>query len=236
MRIAVVDDDKNDVDTLQQYLKTYSQKKGEKFDIAVFNDGLAFIGNYKPVYDLVFMDIMMPKLNGLEASKVLYRIDKHVGIVFLTNMEKYAVKGYDVGAIDFLIKPIDYYTFESKLSRILRRLDSKREEFKLVNTEDGITKLSLAGICFVETEKHYLYYHTDDGRVIRERGAIGVLEAQLQGNGFCLANSGTLVNLRSVSDILRSTVCLKNGETITLSRSKRKIFMETFTQYIGGLT
>jgi len=99
LRIAVVDDEQPARELLCGYIQRYSREKELPVAVTEFQDGLSFISNYKPIFDVVFIDIKMPLLDGMEAAKVLYKLDKNVCIVFVTNMAQYAVKGYEVDAV-----------------------------------------------------------------------------------------------------------------------------------------
>ena len=106
INIAIVEDEKVASDLIYDYLLNYGKKSGEEFNVTVFKDPLALLENYKPTYDLIFMDIMMPNMDGMQASHKLRELDSSVLLIFITNMGDYAVKGYDVGASAFIKKPL----------------------------------------------------------------------------------------------------------------------------------
>ena len=120
-KVAIVEDDRVASDTLKEYIERFAAEKNEKIEAEVFEDGLKFIGGYKPVYDIVFMDVVMPGINGIETAKKLREIDNGVVLVFITSMAQYAINGYEVDAADFLLKPVSYFTFSLKLAKIMRR-------------------------------------------------------------------------------------------------------------------
>ena len=111
--IAIVDDDENIRQQLQSYLKKYTENFGEDFVVSEFSIPEAFLTNYKSNYDVVFMDIDMPGMNGLQAAKRLRELDEKVVLIFVTNLAQYAIKGYEVAATDFVVKPVEYSKFET---------------------------------------------------------------------------------------------------------------------------
>ena len=183
LRIAIVEDEESNQKILQDYLERLSKEKGILFKIAVFNNGVAFLNNYQAEYDLVFMDIQMPFENGIEVSKALREKDKYVAIIFVTNFVDYAVNGYEVNALDYIVKPIDYYDFALKINKALGLLKKHREKetFLMISTSDGYQKIPIMSIRYVESNKHTVIFHTLDGE-IRKYASIKSVEKMLPEN------------------------------------------------------
>ena len=116
--MAIVDDDQNDVELLKGYLEQYAKENNCEFYITVFTNAVDFLEQYKPV-DVVFMDIQMEYLDGMWASQKLRQIDESVVLVFITTMAQFAIKGYSVNALDFVVKPVDYKKISMKMKRNL---------------------------------------------------------------------------------------------------------------------
>ena len=134
INIAIVEDEKAASDVIRGYLDDFGKKSGEEFNVTVFRDAVAFLDNYKPVFDLVFMDILMPNMDGMRAAHKLREVDNFVLLIFITNMGDYAVKGYDVGAIAFIKKPVTYSDFELKMKRAVFTIRSRDEKVITVSS------------------------------------------------------------------------------------------------------
>lgn len=93
IQIAAVDDNPHDLQLLQNYLKTYEENSKESFRISCFSDGKELLTDYRPVFDIILMDIEMAQIDGMTAAEEIRRTDKNVVIIFLTNMPQYAIKG-----------------------------------------------------------------------------------------------------------------------------------------------
>ena len=122
LSVAIVEDDRKYSKLLEGYLERYSAENDVKFKVDVFDDGLKFIMGYDGDggYNIVFMDVEMPRLDGIKTSRKLRATDKNVSLIFVTNMAKYAVSGYEVDALDFMVKPVDYFNFSLKLEKAVR--------------------------------------------------------------------------------------------------------------------
>lgn len=232
IQVAIVDDEAVEGERLRRYIEQYSKENGVSFHVKIFQDGLSFLGNYKPIYDIVFLDIKMPLLNGFDVSKSLYEMDKNVCIIFVTNMAKYAVKGYEVDALYFAVKPISYHGLSVALTKSISRIMTRREREIVLSDGEQMIRVNVSSIYYVEMEKHYAVYHTEMGE-FRERTKMAVLEERLADCGFSRCNSGCLVNLKHVRRIGKATVVLENVE-IPIARSRYKVFVGDFMTYLGG--
>ena len=121
IRIAVVEDERESLDTVLNCLKRFEEEEGIGFVTTVFCDGLDFISGYRPLYDIVFMDIEMPMLNGMSTAKKLRKVDSSVALVFITRLRQYALLGYEVDAVGYLLKPLEYASFRRQIEKSGRK-------------------------------------------------------------------------------------------------------------------
>lgn len=230
--IAIVDDDKEDILTLERHIARYFAEKGGEYGIASFYDGSELMRDYAPKYDIVFLDIDMEKLNGMEAAKRIRDTDEHTAIVFVTRMAKYAIKGYEVSALDFIVKPVEYGSFALKFKRALEYVAKNSKQLMEIKQTSGTVYIDMSEIKYVEILKHYLIYHTERGD-FKVLGALKSVAEQLPADSFCLCNRCFLVNLRYVRGIGKSTAKVGDDELV-VSRYKRKEFVEALTRFWGS--
>ena len=231
MLIGIVEDNKDDREALEQMLRDYQQETGLLIQVRVFQTGAQFLDAYHGEFDLVFLDIEMPGISGMETARELRSLDDSVGIIFTTNLAQYALQGYEVEAIDFIVKPVSPFTLRQKLNKARRILSRRQEGNLLVTTEDGLMRLTVSEIHYVEKNKNYLCYHTEKGEY-KERGTIKELKGRLEGYGFAECISGCLVNLKYVSYIEIDRIRL-GGVSLPISRGMRKSFMMEYLKFIG---
>ena len=232
LRIAVVEDDTACARQLQEYILRFSRERGETIETEVFTDGAQLVMDYRPVWDILLLDIEMPRMDGMTAAQTVRRADPSVIIIFITNMAKYAIKGYEVDALDFVLNPVTYPQFAMKMKKAAA-IAAGRERRYLLLPKDGVEqRVSTDDILFVEVINHRLYVHTAGGVYVRS-GSMQEMERQLALPQFARCNNSYLVNLRNVVGVRRDAV-LVPGHELPISRPKRKAFLQTLSDYFGG--
>lgn len=231
--IAIVEDEADAKERICGCIKQFSEERGEQFNVTVFGDAVSFLEGYKPDYDVVFMDIMLPGMNGMDAAAKLRKIDANVALVFVTNMSQYAVNGYAVDALDFIIKPVRYPNFALKFQRVLGKLNEKVDIKLTVVNEEGMVCVSASSIKYVEVMQLTIIYHTAD-RDIPVYGSLKKIEDILPKRSFIRCNSCYLVNLRYVTAIRGQMLILSDGTELKISTSKRKELIRALNNYLGG--
>ena len=157
-------------------------------------------GPYRPGFDIIFLDIEMPTLGGMPTAERIRRQDPDVVLVFVTNMAQYAIRGYEVDALDFVLKPVSYYQFSTKLERALQRIQRRRGGQVALQVSGGVQLLDTDDILYLETRDRLLHYHTatDTWSV---RGSLLKAEKDLAAYHFARCNQCYLVNLRHVRGV-----------------------------------
>lgn len=232
IRVAIVEDENNAAEILEKHLKEYANKKSIEFLITRFESGIDFISQYQPIFDIVFMDIKMPHLDGMETAKKLRTYDSKVALVFITNMIQYAIKGYEVNALDFVLKPVNYFEFEMKMTKVTEYVSRHKQKFITVELEDSLKKILLSDLEYIEVINHTLIYHMKD-KFFEAYGQLKAIEKILYDENFFRCHNSYLVNLNHVMEVYQDYI-LVGKHKLPLSRRKRKEFMKQLADYMGG--
>ena len=234
INIAIIEDDKEQAAQLEAALRQYSDEYKTPLQISVFYNAVVFLEKYTAKYDIIYMDIMMPMLNGMDASRMLREKDDQVMLIFVTSMQQFAIQGYEVGASDFIVKPVNYPEFKLKFTRVLERLPKKENEDILVKTETGFVRLSPAQITYVEVQDHDLIYHTVGG-VLESKGTLAEAEERLDPKQFFRCGKSHLVNLEFVEGVENSDVQV-GDDVVQVSRARRKALLDALNDYINEVS
>lgn len=231
IKIAIVEDEKAYAAQLTQYLHQYEKESGELFTITTFSDGDEIVHKYHSQFDMILMDVEMKFMDGMSAAEEIRKLDKEVVIIFITNMAQYAIKGYEVDAFDYVLKPVSYFAFSQRLARAIEKMKRREEKYLTVNIKGGVTRLDVSKIYYVESIGHDLLFHTSTGDY-EAAGTMKDIEETLKDLQFFRGNKGYMINLAHVDSVQDGCAIVK-GNALLLSRARKKEFMENLTRYWG---
>lgn len=225
--VAVVEDEDIYALQLQKLLEKYEEEKPYRFHMKRYSSAMEFIDTYKSEYDLLFLDIKMPGMSGMDMAKELRKRDSSVPIVFVTSLSQYAVEGYEVSAMDYILKPLNYGEFKIKLTRILEKLslDTRRRKFVVLENEKKAYRIEFSSIMYVETEGHLLLFHVQNENkeevIFKKYQSMKDAEKILADDCFIRINSSFFVNMNFVESMYKNECIMKNGKALAISRPRR---------------
>jgi len=233
IKIAIIDDEISCISLLKSYIMRFEKEETFQIEVTEFLNGLMLIADYKPVYDIIFLDVEMPHMNGMEVAKYIRKTDPHAIIIFVTNMSQYAVKGYEVNAFDYIIKPMDYLSMSVKLRSAIKVLKEKKETSIIIPSEDGDRHIKAGEIVYIEVKDHWLSIHTKDN-TYEMLGSLKEMEEQLEDYNFVSCYRCYLINLKYVTRMSSEFVILDNVIELKISRGKRKEVQRAFVEYYSS--
>ena len=233
IRIAIVEDDEIYKEQLIEFLNKFKHDTGESIEVTAYSDGDEIVQNYTSSFDIILMDIQMKFMDGIAAAEEIRKMDSKVVIIFITSTAQYAIKGYEVDALDYILKPISYFAFSERLKRAIDRMKKRQDRYITINVKGGLQRLKVRHIYYIESQGHNLIIYTKLGELISV-GTIKEIEEILSEFHFFRGNRGYLINLEHVDGMQEGCAMVK-GEMLLISRSRKNGFMEALMSYWGEM-
>lgn len=233
-RALIVEDDEAAASTLRTHIKRFAAERGVAFSTEVVPSALELLEGGRAA-DVIFLDIGLPGISGMEAAEIIRQKDQVTPIVFVTDLAQYAVRGYQVDAIDFMVKPIAYEDFALRMGRVLRVMARNDSETISLSTASGLRVVPLRDIVFVEILKHDLYWHVlGEDEPLRLRGSIKGAAEMLGEHRFCRISASHIINMGQVKRVRSNELVMSDGQTLAISRSRKAQALEALAQFAGA--
>ena len=183
LHIAIVEDDAEVREQLVGYVRRYERQFGPMFDLTTFADGDEIVSDYRAVYDIIMLDVQMRRMDGMAAAEAIRKVDSDVILIFITNMAQFAIRGYAVDALDYVLKPVPYFAFSQQLQKAVNRLQKRQKTFLTVPVDGGLRRVDVAAIYYLESQGHYVHFYTEAGELVAP-GSLKSYEEKLAGKPF----------------------------------------------------
>lgn len=230
MKIAIVEDHEQTQQKLKQYILKSAEEMNENVIIDVFSDGLEFIDQFNLEYNIIYLDIEMEYMDGMTTAEKIREVDSEVIIVFVTNHSQMAIQGYSVQAMDFLLKPLNHFTFNEHFKKVIKKVN-QTEKSIMLKVSGTVKRINQNEIKYIESEGHYIDFVTidNDYNVI---DSLKNIEKTLDKHQFYRCSNSHIVNFDFIDKIDKNTIYI-DDVVIPISRSRKKEFMDQFTEYLG---
>lgn len=216
--IALIDDDDADAEVTASMIDRYFDGDASRYAVTRFADGDSLLRDYKASFDLMFLDVEMPGTDGVTVARRLRVVDDQTVLVFTTKMAQYAVEGYDVDAIGYLLKPLNYYAFAIKMRKAEDIVTRRRSVTVPLTVGSETVFVPSADIRYVEVLDHALLYHTGEG-IRKVWASLKDAAETLEPVGFVPVSRYCPVNLEWVRAVHGDDVDV-DGERVRVSRSR----------------
>lgn len=231
-QVLLVEDETKEANALMGLLERYGTEHSLEFNVTWKRSGMDMLLE-KNKYDLCFMDIKMPGINGLEAAEILRGIDETIPLIFVTNLAQYAVKGYEVAAQGFIVKPITYGSLSLNLDRALRIIQQNSVQTMMINTEDGLRVVPFKSIVYIDVIKHNVTFHLDN-ETIETRSSLAQIEEEFADAPLLRISKNCIVNMNKIIQIRSNNFYMTSGDSLKISRTGKRQIIDAVTDYLGG--
>ena len=231
MKIAICDDEVLQLELLSHYVERWADKEEIYYSVELFESAESFHFQWleDASYDLILLDIEMGELNGVELSKLIRKKDNLIQIIFITALTDYIHVGYDVDAINYLIKPVSEEKLNETLNKSISRKKTKSKSI-FIESDRGIYKADEDSIMYMEIKNHQLYIHKEK-ETITTRKRLKEMEEILSKDEFIKPHRSYIVAIKYIKNIDSKQITLKDKSTIPISRGNYAEVQKRFFDY-----
>lgn len=232
MKIAFCDDEQSQLDITGAYTQEWARERNVKVSIKQFNSAEAFLFEWSSLenFNVLFLDIQMGGMSGIELAKQIRQIDDQLIIVFITGIMDHVFEGYDVKALHYLLKPIKKEDYKACLDQAFEEIQRKNKEILLVPLDGQLRKIAYQDIYYFEIFSHYMEVHTKYG-LFKYKKKISELEEELPSSQFIRCHRSCIVNLLYINSMEKNLLKLDNEDVLPISSDRRKTLHNAFVNY-----
>lgn len=231
MKIAIVQDGGESVNRLKDLIKRFCGTSDREASAVCFSDGIDIVSDYSADYDVIFLAVKCKHMSGLKTAEMIRERDKNVLLYFMSENIEDAVLGYAVEAFGFLLLPVEYDTLKYELERCTDKLRAMRRTYILFSTENGMDRVPIDSIMYIESQDHKKIVFTAQGQYVMY-GTMDSIEQRLPKNLFSRCNNSFIVNLSYIKGVHGEFVIVGDKE-IKITRSRRKMFLRHIERYFS---
>lgn len=229
MRIAICDDNQIDRDIIKDFLHTYLTEKSIPNTMTEYENGMNLICDIEEGYycDLVFLDIFMDHILGMDIARRLRSVGYTGKIIFLTSTAEFAVDSYEVEASGYLLKPHDYEKLRSLLDRLIDRTNIGQFQVSVRNT---IYSIPFGEIVYVESRNNVCILHRSDGREYTIYKKLSEVGSQLNDSRFLRCHQSYLVNMSYIAKADKQFE-LTTGDVVLIRQRNQKEIRRAYQEF-----
>lgn len=232
VRIGIVENEAAAEGYVRGMIEEWAAQEGHCLQLVSCASAEEFLFKYEEpdTFDIVFLDIMLGTMNGMELARNIRKRDKGLQIIFLTGVQDYVFEGYEIGAVRYLLKPVKRQELDLVLGNCCERMTHKKTEYFAFRYQGESLRIAFSDILYIKVEGHYLQMVTER-KTYEWKGSLAQATESLDKKRFALVNRSAIVNLEYVTRITREECFLENGEVLPVSRGAYKTLNEGFMGY-----
>ncbi len=234
LKIALCDDNPTELSRIESFISEYKSRCKDEIYFEVFSGPVELLTKISSgaFFDLIFLDVLMPVINGIDVAKEIVKHNKLTQIIFLTSSREFAADSYSVSALDYIIKPINSESLNRAMEKFFERYQKIKSDELVIREKSTISRIPLHNLIYVEVLDHHLIYHMSNTYTIRCRQSLGEIEGMLVKNGkFIRTSRSFIVNMDYVSKIEPGHMTMEDGSRVSISRANFKAVSDAYLKY-----
>ncbi len=235
IKVAFCDDDMSVLDEIERLLDQYCEKQNREIRYASFQNSLELLAEIEKgmCFDVLFLDVIMPGMDGIHVAKEIRQYDNAVKIIFLTSSDEFAVQSYTVDAYFYQMKPIREESFFRLMEAVVSEHKKERQHSLVLRCKNGITRIDLDKLEYCEVIGRTLMFHMDNGKVLESNKSLGELCVELSRyENFLRPHRSFLINMEYIQNISYKTITMENQAQIPIPHGKSSEIKESYLEYI----
>lgn len=238
IQIAIIDDDKQELQTINQCIKNFEDFKNT-ISVKMFHSANEFLYDHENIQnvDIVFSDIEMDDINGIELGTILREKYPHIYLIFLTSHAEYAVTSYLIDAYQYILKQHMETRIPTILKQLIHKITTDKENVKIIKTSSTSIKLIHGDIIYIQKIKgsKYVEYITVNG-TYKERTTLEHLLKDFNSSDFIMAERSYIVNINHIVRMKNNIIYLSNGEQLVVGRGRSNEVRQAINRCWGNLS
>ena len=241
MKILICDDTQSELDVTYKYVTDYFSKRNFSVKIDTFTDCnivlnlLTFLEEHE--YDLYLLDVVMQQ-NGIDVAKEILKKVPNASIIFTTTSKEFAIDAFKVQAFDYILKPLDKDEFNDSLTRVLKKLNIKKNTWSIKTNDLSLITINLEDIIYIESTNRRIDVHLSNGKTITSTSLrtkfIESIPFNLKENSFLICHNSYIVNMNKIKGIKDLEFIMEDNELVPISKRMLKEVKDEYINYLVG--
>lgn len=233
VKAAICEDSELDREMLKKIISFLLAGRGITYDIVSYNSGRELVLGYKNhPFDIIFLDILMDDINGIETGRLIREMDDNVEIVYCTSSKEFAIAAYDVHAMGYLLKPYETLRIQAVVDYYLRKHPQNNHNFIEVKSKRKALTIPYKDIIHMESDNKVVYIYTTIHGVVKVYNKLDSFESELSDSRFLRCHQSYLVNMQYVTGIVDSDFIMADEQVIPIRKSGKKLIVKKYQDYL----
>lgn len=233
IKVAICEDSDIDRDMLGEIVGFLMNDRGIEYQVDLYHNGEELVSSYKnKPYDLIFLDIMMDEIDGIETGKLIRGMDKSVEIVYCTSSSDFAIAAYEVHAMGYLVKPYEPGRIGAVIDYFVQKHPQKEQNYIQVKSKRKSIIIPYKDIIHMESDNKVVYIYTTTQGAVKVYNKLDTFEKELQDDRFLRCHQSYLVNMQYVAGLVDSDFIMIDNHMIPIRKSGRKLIVKKYEDYL----